>query len=50
MMEVSPAEMAAILNKHPDMIGTPQMYAIADGDVNWWPQCKNGGFVVTPAP
>ncbi len=50
MMEVQPYEMKAVLKKHSDMLGIPTMYAIIDGEVEWWPQCKNGEPVVVVAP
>jgi hypothetical protein len=42
LMEVRPYELAAARKKLPNHIGIPYMYAMIDGEVEWWPNAMEG--------
>ena len=46
LMEVRPQEFDRITGGIADIIGVPKIYTLRDGDVEWWPQCKEGEPVV----
>lgn len=50
MVRVRPYELAALKKRYPDWFGIPTQWAVTDeGEVEWWPQSKEGELVVTLA-
>jgi hypothetical protein len=46
-MEVKWYELELVRKKHPTQEGMPHVYAwMQDGDVDWWPDCRQGMPIV----